>query len=322
VAKLQELPGEERKKYTLQIAHISNDLKVAMERREQGLDEDWSEDALSAEEEVKEDRDLLLEIDEAVRSITGAKGVHSDDIDRMMGVAGVRPEEAEVHALTEKSADVVLGLLNSAANQPSAMEAGGGEANEPWPEHETHEGCQIFGYMDVSRAPGTLHISPHSGRHSFDFSSVNTSHHIDHLSFGLELGSRERGLLPASVRGSLTTLDGTDFVSLQPHETQEHHINIMPTSVRVVSAMTARVLETFQFTATSHARTRDTLPSLIISYDVSPIQANIKEEHKPWSEFIVSLCAIVGGAFSLFGIIDGLIFTGAAEIKKSLGKQY
>ena len=94
------------------------------------------------------------------------------------------------------------------------------EAAEPWPEQETHEGCQIFGYMDVSRAPGTLHISPHSGRHSFDFSNVNTSHYIDHLSFGLELSTRDRGLLPASVRGSLTALDGHSFVSKAAHETQ------------------------------------------------------------------------------------------------------
>ena len=41
---------EERKDFTQQIAHISSDLKTVMERREQGLDEDWSEDALSAEE--------------------------------------------------------------------------------------------------------------------------------------------------------------------------------------------------------------------------------------------------------------------------------
>ncbi|KAL1523163.1 hypothetical protein AB1Y20_018118 [Prymnesium parvum] len=322
VAKMQELPPEERKKYTLQISHISNDLKVVMERREQGLDEDWSEDALSAEEEVQEDRELLAQIDAAVRSITGAKGVRHDEVARVMGAVGVGLEDAESHALTEKSADVVLGLLNSAANQPGAAEAGGGEAAEPWPEQETHEGCQIFGYIDVSRAPGTLHVAPHSGRHSFDFSSVNTSHHIDHLSFGLELSLVERSLLPESVRASLTTLDGKHFVSTQPHETQEHHINIMPTSVHVSTSMTQRVLETFQFTATSHARTRDTLPSLIISYDVSPIQAHIKEHHKPWSDFIVSLCAIVGGAFSLFGIIDGLIFTSAVEIKKTLGKQY
>jgi len=321
VAHLQELPQEERKAYTGEIGHISADLKDVMERREQGLDEDWSEDALSAEDEVKEDKDLLMEIDAAVRSITGAKGVPKDAVDRMMGAAGVRPEEAYDHALTEASADVVLGLLNSAANQPSA-EQGGGEAQEPWPEHETHEGCQIFGYMDVSRAPGTLHISPHSGRHSFDFSSVNTSHHIDHLSFGLELGTRERSLLPPSVAASLAALDGAHFLSTQPHQTQEHHINIMPTTVNVATTLTKRMLETFQFTATSHARTRDTLPSLIISYDVSPIQAHIKEQYKPWSDLLVSLCAIIGGAFSLFGIIDGLIFSTAAEIKKTMGKQY
>lgn len=47
----------------------------------------------------------------------------------------------------------------------------------------------------------------------------------------------------------------------------------MPTTVNVATTMAKRVLDTFQFTATSHARTRDTLPSLIISYDVSPIQA-------------------------------------------------
>ena len=58
-----------------------------------------------------------------------------------------------------------------------------------------------------------------------------------------------------------------------PRRGQEHHINIMPTTVNVATTMAKRVLDTFQFTATSHARTRDTLPSLIISYDVSPIQA-------------------------------------------------
>ena len=91
-----------------------------------------------------------MEIDAAVRSITGAKGSHGAIMDRMLGTAGVRPDEAEDHALTEKSADVVLGLLNSAANQPSALEAGGGEAAEPWPEQEAHEGCQIFGYMEYA----------------------------------------------------------------------------------------------------------------------------------------------------------------------------
>ena len=49
---VKDIPSDDRKGYSVQIAHISADLKEVMTRREQGLDEDWSEDALSADEEV------------------------------------------------------------------------------------------------------------------------------------------------------------------------------------------------------------------------------------------------------------------------------
>ena len=52
ISTLKELPNDDRRPFQEQVSHISQDLKLVMERREQGLDEDWSEDALSAEEEV------------------------------------------------------------------------------------------------------------------------------------------------------------------------------------------------------------------------------------------------------------------------------
>jgi len=312
VSRLQGMAAGSREDYKQQINHVSEDLKVVMERREQGLDEDWSEDALSAEDELVEDRDILAKIEAAVSSVVSAKGVDMADLS-----SGIPTDEF----LMGRSSDVVLGLLNSAANQ---NQEGPDEDAEPWPETQTHEGCVLFGYTDVSRAPGALHISPHSGRHSFDFSSVNTSHLIDHLSFGLELTSVERSYLPESVRSQLASLDAKEFIAELAHETKEHHVNIMPTSFAVRGAGWMDELDTFQFTTTSHGRTRDTLPSLIISYDVSPIQAHISENRKPLTDFLVSLCAIVGGAFSLFGIVDGLMFAGSREIRKklSLGKQY
>jgi len=186
------------------------------------------------------------------------------------------------------------------------------------PKSETHEGCNIFGYVDVSRAPGTLHLSPHSARHSFDFSAVNTSHHIDHLSFGLELTARERARLPLSVATQLTTLDGSYFVAAEMRETKEHHVMIMPTSFGPADES----IETYQFTATSHGRTRDTVPSMLVSYDVSPIHAHITTKETPMTDFLVSLCAIIGGAVSLFGIVDAMLFTGATTIKKKMGKGF
>ena len=306
---MQEADADERKAYAQMIAHVSKDLRVVMERRAQGLDEDWSEEALSQEEEVREDRDLLDTISRAVSSITGAKGVVPDS--RVAATHGA--VEAEAQSLQEKSSDVVMGLLAR-----SAALGGYDNGDEAWQESATHEGCMIFGYIDVSRAPGTLHIAPHSARHSFDFSAVNTSHFIDHLSFGLELNSRERSRLPPGVTAQLASLDGASFTSLLAHETKEHHVNIMPTSyARGRGGGGGERIETYQFTATSHGRTRDTLPSLVVSYDVSPIHAEIIEEAEPLSSFLVSLCAIVGGAFSVFGIVDGLIFSGTKAMKRS-----
>ena len=103
---------------------------------------------------------------------------------------------------------------------------------EQMPGANAHEGCVLFGYVDVSRAPGTLHVAPHSARHSFDFSKVNVSHHIDHLSFGLELPAKARARLPAEVQSKLLNLDGREFAALENHQTLEHHVNIMPTSFR------------------------------------------------------------------------------------------
>jgi len=313
VAEMKELQPGERRDFTQMIAHVSKDLRDVMDRRSRGLDEDWSEDALSAEEEVQEDRDLLAQIQEAVSSITGAKGVAAQKI-ASATVPGMPLEEAETHAVHEHTTDVVLGLL-----QKSGGLAAEEEGSEVWPESETHEGCTLFGYIDVSRAPGTLHFSPHSARHSFNFSSVNTTHHFDHLSFGLELSTRERSLLPKHVVNQLTTLDGFDFITTKPHETQEHHVNIMPTSF---GRPGHKAIETYQFTATSHGRTRDTLPSLLISYDVSPIHAHIAKKATATSDFLISLCAIVGGAVSVFGILDAMLYSGTNAVKRSIGKNF
>jgi hypothetical protein len=220
----------------------------------------------------------------------------------------------------ERASDVVLGLLTGRAATPGVL---GDTDNEVWIETETHEGCSLFGYVEVSRAPGTLHISPHASRHSFDFSAVNTTHHIDHLSFGLELSARQRARLPVDVRDRLMTLDGAHFTAMRFRETYEHHVNIMPTSYGHGTGTGPYVgsyrIETYQFTATSQGRTRDTLPHLMITYDVSPIHAHIVEKTSATTEFLVSLCAIIGGAVSLFGLVDGMLHSGTETLKRMGG---
>ena len=106
------------------------------------------------------------------------------------------------------------------------------------------------------------------------------------------------------------------FTAATAHLTQEHHVNIVPT--RYQPAGSVAHVETYQFTATSHARTKDTLPSLLISYDVSPIQVNIAQRRQPTSELVLSFCAIIGGVVAVFGIIDGMLYTGSAVVRQKL----
>lgn len=53
------------------------------------------------------------------------------------------------------------------------------------------------------------------------------------------------------------------------------------------------------------------------------VQIVVTEKPKAWYHFITTLCAIVGGVFVVAGIVDGLLHTGAALVRKKvdLGKQ-
>jgi hypothetical protein len=162
-------------------------------------------------DQVEEDSGLLKSIDEAVRAITNSKGVRPGELHALGG-----GDETERTLLEERSSSLVLGLITN-----ERQGVGGGdepEMLEAMPGANAHEGCVLFGYVDVSRAPGTLHVAPHSARHSFDFSKVNVSHHIDHLSFGLELPAKARARLPAEVQTKLLGLDGREFAALTNHQ--------------------------------------------------------------------------------------------------------
>jgi hypothetical protein len=59
-------------------------------------------------------------------------------------------------------------------------------------------------------------------------------------------------------------------------------------------------------------------------YDLSPIKVTFKEERRSFLAFLTSACAIVGGVFTVSGIVDSTIWAGqrAVRKKRELGKQF
>ena len=82
-----------------------------------------------------------------------------------------------------------------------------------------------------------------------------------------------------------------------------------------------------QFSVTTNqkevgAGSGDGLPGFFVQYDFSPLIVKFTERRKSLSHFLVSLCAIVGGIFTVASLLDAAIYHSAKALqaKVDLGK--
>jgi hypothetical protein len=176
-------------------------------------------------------------------------------------------------------------------------------------------GCQIYGTLLLNQVSGHFHIAPHkqlkeNGLKSglvdfmeliaFAFSQFNITHTINTLSFG----NQHPGLV--------NPLDGQQRNVQHTHGMYQYYIKIVPTKYRKANG---KVIESNQYAVTEHLRplapgSGRGLPGIYFYYDISPIQA-LKEEKRGingrFSRFLTNVCAIVGGSFTVLGLVDSLV---------------
>ncbi|KUF95906.1 hypothetical protein AM588_10008429 [Phytophthora nicotianae] len=175
---------------------------------------------------------------------------------------------------------------------------------------EVNEGCRIKGSLVVSKVAGRLYFAPskffRSGYLSAQdlvdatFKVFDTSHTIRSLSFGElypdmknPLDNRLKELPDESTRGSF-----------------QYFLKVVPTEYTFLSA--SRII-TNQFSATEHFRqltpvSDKGLPMVSFGYTFSPIMFRIEQYRVGFLQFLTSVCAIVGGVFTILGIMDSLAF--------------
>jgi hypothetical protein len=52
------------------------------------------------------------------------------------------------------------------------------------------------------------------------------------------------------------------------------------------------------------------------------LQVVVCEQPRPWYKFLTTTCAVIGGVFTVAGILDGMLYAGINMRKKlELGKQ-
>lgn len=193
-----------------------------------------------------------------------------------------------------------------------------------WKEEE-HPGCQISGFLFVDRVPGNFHIQARSPHHDIAAHMTNVSHEVHHLSFGSQDLPRtmknQKFLTPPNFETTLNPLDGNVYVNHNDHEAFHHYLKVVTTSFDdpFVSKGRTTFVKAYQILSSSQLSfyRNDIVPEAKFSYDPSPIAVYHRRYSKRrWYDYLTSLMAIIGGTFTVIGLIENTIH--AAMNKKKL----
>ncbi|CAI9104007.1 OLC1v1002609C1 [Oldenlandia corymbosa var. corymbosa] len=184
---------------------------------------------------------------------------------------------------------------------------------------EEGEGCNIQGSLEVNKVAGNFHFAPGKSFHqanvhiqdllaAFATESYNISHKINKLAFG------------DSIPGVVNPLDGVHWEHETPNGMHQYFVKVVPT---VYTDIRGRTIESNQFSVTEHFKSNEmgqsrSLPGVFFFYDLSPIKVTFKESHSSFLHFLTHICAIVGGIFTVAGIVDAFIYHGQKALKKKM----
>ncbi|KAK9867486.1 hypothetical protein WJX84_005721 [Apatococcus fuscideae] len=192
------------------------------------------------------------------------------------------------------------------------------------------EGCHLWGTLAVNKVAGNFHFAPgksfqQGAMHVHDLVPFQTTHFdVSHSINALSFGKGYPGM-----RNPLDKVNARMLHNQNPEGKTgmfQYFLKVVPTSYTDIKNQT---VSTNQFSVTEHFRQSDiaagqNLPGVFFFYDLSPIKVRFNEERSSFTTFLTSLCAIIGGVFTVSGLIDAFIYHGQQVIKKKvdLGKQY
>jgi len=186
-------------------------------------------------------------------------------------------------------------------------------------EKQDGEGCQVYGHIEVSKVAGNFHIAPGKSHqqqhvhihdlHAFKGKEFNISHEIRLLSFGVP------------IPGVHNPLDGTNVISDASSLMYQYFVKIVPT---VYKKLSGEAVWSNQYSFTKHQRPvrqmsgQHGLPGFFVLYELSPMLIQYSEKRRSFMHFLTGVCAIIGGVFTVAGLIDSIIYHSSRALKRKI----
>jgi len=178
-----------------------------------------------------------------------------------------------------------------------------------------HPGCMMSGILLVNRVPGNFHIQMRSKHHNINPPMANLSHIVNSMSFGPSLTRREERLInvvPEQLFSpkNINPMDSNIYINRQLHQAYHHYIKVVSTHVELSNkylGSNAALLYQMVQSSQNMMYEETEIPEARFSYDISPMAVVVTRKGKHWYEFITSMCALIGGTFTVVGLISGFL---------------
>jgi hypothetical protein len=214
-----------------------------------------------------------------------------------------------------------LNMTKAHADWLDAMNRVRHHVDRMWDVQE-HPGCHLQGRLEMNRAPGHFFIQAKSQTHSIDPRNANLSHAIHHLAFQpiLEDETKQqharhnRVVFPDNFDQTKATapLDGLVFTLEQQHTSWHHYLKLISTNTHHFQVLKSSQLSLYR---------EDHVPEAKFVMDVSPIAISYSKRQRRWYDYITSIMAILGGTFTVVGLLESMVETTAKKITQQRGRK-
>lgn len=213
-----------------------------------------------------------------------------------------------------ESAKEYMGV-NEYENKNGANENYRRRTYHEWKDAE-HPGCQLSGHLMLDRVPGNFHILARSKHHDLAPHQTNVSHQVNSLSIGSPYTARvvsEMKDLPQQVHSKMTPMNGNVYTTHNLHESYHHYLKVVSTGIPNLDHSKAyQIIPSSQL---AYYR-NDMVPEAKFVYDLSPISVTYRSSSRRWYEYVTSLFAIIGGVFTMVGLIESTIHATVSKAKR------
>ena len=176
---------------------------------------------------------------------------------------------------------------------------------------KNHQGCKLKGNFYLDAVPGSFMISAKAFSPTIErlrrerLDKTNVEHIINDLYFGEKIHRYKLFGFGHEQYNLMHTLSKKKKIDEKIAKIYQYYLKIVPTKFRYFSGIN---YNHYQYTANSFSENSlDSLPLLFLRYDLSPITVEYKHVKMSFLTFMINVFAILGGVFTVAGIIDSIV---------------